>query len=304
MCLMAWKLPIGRPNWIAGLGVVDGELQRPARAAGLLAGQRDARQVQRPLDRRPAGAALAQRPWRASAKAIRASRSVWSKVGSGGDLARSRGVDLEPGDARAVARGDQQRAGVLAVDDVAGDAVQRPAVARRGGGDLDAVRGPVPPVAGERGGGDARAVGDAGSRRGLRGVVAGLGQQRGGQHRAAEQRRAEQRRARPPPSPPPAPPAPRPTRRTPPSTISPATPISASAARAPGRSPAASPSPPARRPRCHGGPARRRRNRAARSAPRRRSQSTASLHPRRRTLQPPQSRRSGRPRPDRGPEIR
>ncbi len=42
MCLIAWKLPMARPNWIAGLGVVDGELECAARAARLLAGERDA----------------------------------------------------------------------------------------------------------------------------------------------------------------------------------------------------------------------------------------------------------------------
>ena len=41
LCLIAWKAPIGRPNWTRELGVLDGHVQAALRAADLLGGERD-----------------------------------------------------------------------------------------------------------------------------------------------------------------------------------------------------------------------------------------------------------------------
>jgi len=101
MCLIAWKLPMARPNWNARLRIVDRELQAPAGAAGAVRPPAPPTAPVQARDLLTAGQASpgpAISAPGASSKVIRAMRWVWSKVGRGETQnTRRLGIDLEEG---------------------------------------------------------------------------------------------------------------------------------------------------------------------------------------------------------------
>ncbi len=159
---MAWKEPIGRPNWIAGLGVLDGHVQQRWAPPTCSAARATAARSSVARQRRPGAALL---PDQAGRRPREFERGLLAGLVHGGER-RARhagGVGLHGEEAHTLAGAadhqDQVRRG--AVDHEHLVAVELPLAARARGRQCDAVEVPATGVLGQRQGGDGLPGGDA-----------------------------------------------------------------------------------------------------------------------------------------------